>query len=763
MAAGILGCCVAGTGPSNMSASSVSSRRPGLKLSSQSANFGQLEMRLTFLKSVSPPSKYLFGLLLRCHQPMNTLSTLVLSLVMAWACGGCAGLGDSAGGSAAAAHGALQTPSDAHARVALKLLEAGDWNGAVGRATLAVAMDPENAAMHLLLATAHHRGYREGQNGQGDLAEAGYKVAVNLDPSNRQAVRNLGALYLDQQRYRAAQAALSRAVQLDDADGAVYYSLALAAYYARDLRTALWSVRKAADLHPADPAVLRGAAVIHAALNLPQEADGLANRYAGTRPDARDLASLTRTVGRWRRQQAGWLVAQAGDAATAAATPAAPVASGEGVPPLDPEAPNLAVSASQAPPSAALPTPPGSGAGGQVPTAAAAATGIAAEVMARDWRDCKQHLSDYDFRDDADAAMGQAGPAPGGTTGAPMDDETQSLRALPSPCKGLPLPRMVLVDAAILTIVEVNRQAFGVNLLDSLSIVLNGKRDVSRTLQSDGTWLNGDEKQFSVALGQNSAGVTYSLNIANASRNRVEVLARPTLVALDRKPSTFFSGADITVPVTGNFGGTLQDKAVGTSLSVTPTMLDEDALMLSAKAARSFIEDANAGSIAESLVTVRNSVTANVRMRYGQSLILSGLRESEGSKSHGGVPVLKDTPGLQYLFSHRADLAYEKNVLIVITPRRVESYDDVLNSALRGTGKDVPDAAFRGDSKRVQEQAAREETMLAPAVAAILRSQSASAYFNELSVQRADLGPMRVQSQRRFDLILRDLKDLLYF
>lgn len=95
------------------------------------------------------------------------------------------------------------------------------------------------------------------------------------------------------------QAALSRAVLLDDTDGAAFHLLAVPAYHANDLGTALWGVRKAADLLPQNAGVLRGAAVIHAALGMRDQADDFSSRFARTAPDARDLADLTKTLDRW--------------------------------------------------------------------------------------------------------------------------------------------------------------------------------------------------------------------------------------------------------------------------------------------------------------------------------------------------------------------------------------------------------------------------------------------------------------------------------
>ena len=57
-------------------------------------------------------------------------------------------------------------------------------------------------------------------------------------------------------------------------------------------------------------------------------------------------------------------------------------------------------------------------------------------------------------------------------------------------------------------------------------------------------------------------------------------------------------------------------------------------------------------------------------MKYGETLILSGLSGATWESSNSGVPVLRDVPLVQYPVqpSDRARLC--KSVLIIVTPRR---------------------------------------------------------------------------------------------
>jgi hypothetical protein len=70
------------------------------------------------------------------------------------------------------------------------------------------------------------------------------------------------------------------------------------------------------------------------------------------------------------------------------------------------------------------------------------------------------------------------------------------------------------------------------------------------------------------------------------------------------------------------------------------------------------------------LDTTKTIVSANVAMRFGETIILSGLSERDKGVDNSGVPLLRDVPLVQYLFSRNARRDYQKSVLILLTPRR---------------------------------------------------------------------------------------------
>ena len=166
---------------------------------------------------------------------------------------------------------------------------------------------------------------------------------------------------------------------------------------------------------------------------------------------------------------------------------------------------------------------------------------------------------------------------------------------------------------------------------------------------------------------------TYSLNIFNDNNDHNEVLARPSLVAMHGQQSQFFTGAVWHVQMDGVAGseGTVQDVPIGIKLSVTPTFLSCGEIQLEVSASRAFIEGRSSEPSFNTFTqTIKTTFTANVVMKFDDTLIISGLSEKETEKLNDGVPFLQDLPVLQYLFSHEDTLDFTKSVLILLTPRK---------------------------------------------------------------------------------------------
>ncbi len=242
-----------------------------------------------------------------------------------------------------------------------------------------------------------------------------------------------------------------------------------------------------------------------------------------------------------------------------------------------------------------------------------------------------------------------------------------------------PKAKMVVVDVVLISTEETISAQRGVNLLNGLQLqfgYIPGGTAANTVGYQRTRGFTGDTPTDNITRTITIPAISYSLNIFNAANQRNEVLARPSLVALTGRPSEFFSGVELNA--VSNPGGQGSNpisiqKEIGVQLTVTPNQLPDGRLQMTVIAQRTFIKTPNAdATFQQKLETTKNKVSANVVMRYGETLILGGLSEKESGNTRDGVPLLQDVPLLQYLFSRRTSSDFQKSVLILITPRPAE-------------------------------------------------------------------------------------------
>lgn len=261
----------------------------------------------------------------------------------------------------------------------------------------------------------------------------------------------------------------------------------------------------------------------------------------------------------------------------------------------------------------------------------------------------------------------------------PQDDTNQSPQEMPRVVGNGRFfeKNMVMLDVVIVAAEEDNNDTFGVNLLDGLRIQFGN--NLGTPAWSRMTNINSDLTLSSESITRQVTrmiqvpAISYTLNIANAQERRNEVLARPSLVALGGQTSTFFSGTDVIgAAVSTGQGGSVQvQKEAGVKLALTPEFLPDDMIKLKVVAERTFLTNPNSNVLFDfRLDTSKTLVSANVAMKFGETLILSGLSERNTESDSSGVPLLRDVPVAQYLFSRRTKRDFYKSVLILVTPRR---------------------------------------------------------------------------------------------
>lgn len=536
----------------------------------------------------------------------------------------------------------LNTAGRQLAAEGLKALDAKQYVKASELFNLAVKTDISNPYLHFLNGVAYQLRGMAGESALFPLAEQGYQMAVQFDNSNWLARYYSGLLAMHQREFGRAQKRFAEAALYAPNQPEVLYDLAVVSYYNRDPKTAAAALeglrRQARDSD--DPQLLRASAIVCAALNQPEEAQGYLERLRSVARDHDELGDAEQRVLTWleAHRRHGELLKTAG--------PASPQMPGTQMP-----------SAQPMPSSAQMPgTPqmPGSQSMPGMPGSPYAMPGYPPGTM--------------------------PGTAPG------MPGANPAYPGMPAYGSGqfrsdFVEKQMVAVDVVILSTEEDNTDSMGVNLLDGLRIQFGN----TSTLTPGLSWGTNKSNDYVNPTNNTSTevltklitipAVNYSLNIANAAAIRNEVLARPTLVALGNQTSTFFAGVDIIgAAVSAGQGSSVQiQKEVGVKLSVTPEFLPDSLIKLNVVAERNFLAiPSTSVKFDFRLDTAKTMVNANVVMRFGETLILSGLSERDKSSDRDGVPFLQDVPVAQYFFSHNVKRDYYRSVLILLTPRKTQ-------------------------------------------------------------------------------------------
>jgi Tfp pilus assembly protein PilF len=227
--------------------------------------------------------------------------------------------------------------------------------------------------------------------------------------------------------------------------------------------------------------------------------------------------------------------------------------------------------------------------------------------------------------------------------------------------------RLIEVDATIFKVIGLESDSVGHNFLRRISV----NASIADGAMASFNWLY-------------SAALSYEVNIANVSEQRIALLARPHLTALSGTPATFVAGGELVYQVAGNISGDIKPYPFGTTLDVTPTLLrttGEDGsprVRLVAKAGRRTLLPLSDVDGADDSATVFEniSVTSEAVLGINQTLILTGLNQRESRTRRSGVPGLRSIPIIKYLFSEKVTTTSDLAIIILLTPRDPAFWDE---------------------------------------------------------------------------------------
>ena len=138
-----------------------------------------------------------------------------------------------------------------------------------------------------------------------------------------------------------------------------------------------------------------------------------------------------------------------------------------------------------------------------------------------------------------------------------------------------------------------------------------------------------------------------------------------------------------TVTDGGNVQNSITYKPTGVQLTVTPSVNDGGLVTLDIEQSVTDVGPVDAATRQRSFL--ERAVSSRVAIRSGESVVLGGLIRDNETEGQSGVPFLKDIPLVGALFSTTTLASSRTELLIFITPRVMESDQDLrdLNLEMR--------------------------------------------------------------------------------
>jgi pilus assembly protein CpaC len=190
--------------------------------------------------------------------------------------------------------------------------------------------------------------------------------------------------------------------------------------------------------------------------------------------------------------------------------------------------------------------------------------------------------------------------------------------------------------------------------------------------------------------------ITSRINFAVSSGDAV-ILAEPRLAARSGGEATFLSGGEFPIEISNVNGTTVEFKSFGIQLDIVPEIDHNNNIKTKVSTELSSINLSNAVNGIPGLDTRKTE--ADVLLRDGETLVMSGLLNQVIGKTISGIKYLMDIPILGRLFRSETFLDNESELVIFVTPQIFDSSSQVNRDAEESVRKGIENVINAIDKK----------------------------------------------------------------
>lgn len=194
-----------------------------------------------------------------------------------------------------------------------------------------------------------------------------------------------------------------------------------------------------------------------------------------------------------------------------------------------------------------------------------------------------------------------------------------------------------------------------------------------------------------LAFGSLTGSQALNLRLgALENQGKARVIARPRVVTLNNKVAEIKSRRVVRVPVvsgrtsivtgaggSGDSGNAFQEFDVGVTLKITPQISSDGFVLLEIAAESSELTDPSVrvGGSGNAFPLIPDSLSrttsSSVLIRANDTFVLGGIFQDNMRQTERGIPYLRDTPGIGWLFRGNLRSKNKDELMVFITPKLV--------------------------------------------------------------------------------------------
>lgn len=204
---------------------------------------------------------------------------------------------------------------------------------------------------------------------------------------------------------------------------------------------------------------------------------------------------------------------------------------------------------------------------------------------------------------------------------------------------------------------------------------------INNTVNSNGTGTTTSSPTISNALNLFFFNPQVHLGVVIAalqSRNLLQILAEPNLVALNGKEASFLAGGEFPFPVVQPGAGgvstvTIQFREFGVHLKFTPVIQPNGNIHLHVVPEVSTLDFADAVTVSGTTVPAISTRKADTEfeLQDGQSFVIAGLMDNRVTNVANKFPFLGDIPIIGTFFRSKNDQKSNSELMVLCTVRRI--------------------------------------------------------------------------------------------